>query len=283
MSGIGWPQWCVALLLAAGVHALALDAFVSTRPGTSDPGGGGVSLSLRHGVDQPGAVAAAAVPAPAEPSTAAAAEGAAAPNAAADEAGAVDTIAIPDLPAADLTRSAEQTTAGPILAERPVKKPDIPPAESELAAPPEPTHRDARTEPVGQGDATSTAQPLAAVNSLYNPGSFDAVGRTGERGSEGLDGVVRGYLLAVQSEFNRRKHYPHDAYRRGAQGTVQLRFVVARSGTVLSYEIDDSSGDPELDREVEALMRRVQPLPPFPAGLDRDRLELVLPVGFYLR
>lgn len=275
MSGIGWRQWCVALLLAAGLHALVLDAFVSTRPGTSDPGGGGVSLSLRHGADRPGAAATATAPGPAEPAAAAAP--------ATEETGAIDTIAIPEVPNAELTVSVEPAMADRIAAERPVAKSDDPAPSPDSAVLPEPARQPTAEDQVGEAHTTSTAQPPVSVNSPEEPGSFDAVGSKGEPGLEGSESAVRGYLLLVQSEFNQRKHYPHDAYKRGAEGTVHLRFVVARSGTVLSYEIDNSSGHPELDREVEALMHRVQPLPPFPSELDRDRLELVLPVGFYLR
>jgi protein TonB len=70
---------------------------------------------------------------------------------------------------------------------------------------------------------------------------------------------------------------------RRQEGVVQLRFVVDRTGKVLSYQIAESSGHRLLDEEVERMIARAQPLPAIPADMNQDRLELVLPVSFNLR
>lgn len=56
-----------------------------------------------------------------------------------------------------------------------------------------------------------------------------------------------------------------------------------RSGRVLSYRIKSSSGFPEPDREVEAMTKRAEPLPPIPADLAQTKRELQVPVQFRLR
>ena len=62
-----------------------------------------------------------------------------------------------------------------------------------------------------------------------------------------------------------------------------LRFVMERDGRVISHRIERSSGHPALDRAVEEMLARAQPLPAMPAEMRQARLELVVPVQFALR
>lgn len=62
-----------------------------------------------------------------------------------------------------------------------------------------------------------------------------------------------------------------------------LRFVVDRLGNVLSYKIERSSGYNLLDHEIEKMIQRAAPLPAMPDELVQSRLELVVPISFYLR
>jgi protein TonB len=70
---------------------------------------------------------------------------------------------------------------------------------------------------------------------------------------------------------------------RRLEGTATLRFVMNREGRVLSFEVVGSSGHDMLDSEVREMIRRAQPLPALPEDMDRERLELELPVRFALR
>ena len=54
-----------------------------------------------------------------------------------------------------------------------------------------------------------------------------------------------------------------------------------RQGNVLAYKLDRSSGHADLDSEVEAMIRRAQPLPRPPADMP-DRIEMVIPVQFLI-
>ena len=62
-----------------------------------------------------------------------------------------------------------------------------------------------------------------------------------------------------------------------------LRFAIDRSGKVLDYRIEKSSGFELLDREAVAMIQRASPLPPMPPEMRADRLEVVVPVPFVLR
>lgn len=90
----------------------------------------------------------------------------------------------------------------------------------------------------------------------------------------------RGQVLAA---LNRVKRYPPSAEARRQQGAPWIRFVIDRSGRVLSARLERSSGVAALDREAAALPPRAQPLPPPPDDLPGDTVELVVPVEFFLR
>ncbi|MGE0715294.1 MAG: TonB family protein [Alphaproteobacteria bacterium] len=96
-------------------------------------------------------------------------------------------------------------------------------------------------------------------------------------------GPSQSYLAALRAQLERHKTYPPMAQRRRMEGTTTVRFVLGRNGAVLSHRIVTSSGFSILDREVEELLQRATPLPPLPADVVADTLEIVVPISFYLR
>jgi protein TonB len=90
------------------------------------------------------------------------------------------------------------------------------------------------------------------------------------------------YFARVMAHLSRLKRYPDIARSRREEGTVYLRFMADRDGQVLSFSIERSSGIQALDAEVRALIARAQPLPPIPDELQREQVEMVLPVEFSL-
>jgi periplasmic protein TonB len=62
-----------------------------------------------------------------------------------------------------------------------------------------------------------------------------------------------------------------------------LSFRLDRHGHVLARRIAKSSGYPDLDDEVMAMILRAQPLPPFPASMPQTRLDLTVPIRFSLQ
>ncbi|CAH0348282.1 MAG: energy transducer TonB [Sphingobium sp.] len=88
----------------------------------------------------------------------------------------------------------------------------------------------------------------------------------------------RDMLLAHIAQFRR---YPEEARRNRQQGTVLVRFLLDREGHVLRLWTDSSSGQPLLDDEAAAAVRRAQPLPPIPEDLP-DRIVITIPINFEL-
>ena len=99
----------------------------------------------------------------------------------------------------------------------------------------------------------------------------------------GRPGADADYFAVILAWLEKHKEYPRQSQLRRQQGTAVLHFELDRQGRVLSYRIRTSSGFPELDREVEAMIKRAEPLPPMPADLVQARLELLVPVQFRLR
>jgi protein TonB len=128
----------------------------------------------------------------------------------------------------------------------PAAPPTAPPAEAPPAAAAEPVPGQAAT------------RPLPPTNALP---SFENV------------------LLAHLARY---KQYPPLARRRLEQGVPVIRFTIDRQGHVLAAALERGSGHALLDEEALAMLRRAQPLPPIPPGLERDTLELVAPIRFTL-
>jgi periplasmic protein TonB len=80
--------------------------------------------------------------------------------------------------------------------------------------------------------------------------------------------------------IERFKRYPDAALRRGQGGTVVVRFRVDRSGNVVSCQIEKGSGEPLLDEEVFALLKRSSPFPQPPDQVPEAQLVLVGTINF---
>src|SRR5690606_34013200 len=150
----------------------------------------------------------------------------------------------------------------------PVRRPPAAPAEP-VAEPREPPVQTAAT--VGAGGRSGTqAAPDAGTSEVNSSGG-------------GLPGARADYLSLLQAWLEKHKEYPRRAQARRQEGTVLLQFVMDRQGQVLEFRIARSSGHGLLDKEVEEMIRRAEPLPPMPQEMQQARLELVVPVQFLLR
>ena len=99
----------------------------------------------------------------------------------------------------------------------------------------------------------------------------------------GRAGPPPDYLARLHQALERNKEYPRTARAQRQQGRAMLRFAIDRAGNVLDYRLEKSSGYDLLDREVVAMIRRASPLPPMPADMTAERLEIVVPIPFILR
>ncbi len=107
--------------------------------------------------------------------------------------------------------------------------------------------------------------------------------RTAARVRGGAPRVEPSWEAGLVRHLQQYKRYPSEAQSRGEQGVVILGFSVDRGGHVLSRRIVRSSGHPDLDEEVMAMIERAQPLPAFPPSMAQTKLDLTVPIRFSLR
>ena len=94
--------------------------------------------------------------------------------------------------------------------------------------------------------------------------------------------VVSGnYRAALSAWLESHKRYPESARSRGEEGRAVLRFRVDRSGRVLNYALVGSTGYPDLDASIDAMMRGAM-MPPFPADMTASDVEVSVTVRFAL-
>jgi protein TonB len=94
---------------------------------------------------------------------------------------------------------------------------------------------------------------------------------------------VRSWYSSIVQQLERNKSYPLAARKRGEAGEVELAFSIDREGHVLTSRIVKSSGYPALDEETMTTVRRAQPFPAPPGGLDGDKFDFTVPVKFNIR
>lgn len=132
------------------------------------------------------------------------------------------------------------------------------------------------TEPQPSPAKNTTPPPTASVSEMGGKSGDDTAGGR-------LPSSTQDYAVTLLAWLEQHKEYPRRARMRRQQGTALLHFVVDRQGQVLSHRIHQSSGYSALDEEVLDMIQRAQPLPTLPDSMQKDTLELIVPVQFLLR
>jgi len=151
---------------------------------------------------------------------------------------------------------------------KPEPKKEPPKPKPEKPKPPPPR-------PVPQTTVAPTA-PSAPVQAPAPVAAAPAPSVAPSRSMPSWQGRVLGHL-------ERHKRYPRSAQARRQEGVAQVRFTIDREGKVLSVQLDKTSGYGVLDEETVEMVRRASPLPAPPDDMAQDRIELVVPVQFFLK
>jgi protein TonB len=286
-------QWVLALLVALAGH-LALAKLLEPAPPIAlhDPG---IRIAL----------------------------GGAGPAGGKGAADAVDPIAADILPSATLEATSIQTVSPPVLAPvlatpaqtiraaEPAPTPPVSAAEPVIPKPKaetvrsreRPPPRTARAAPKPKQAPETKPQIKKPRADAAKTAAADAVGKaTGKQsaggagapsaagaGGGGTSGKTDGgkskdrYYAELAAWLERHKRYPSHARKMRQEGIVRVRFVIDRSGKVISHRIEASSGHSALDQAASELLRRASPMPAIPASMGRSRLEIVVPIAYRLR
>ncbi|GLK54251.1 protein TonB [Methylopila capsulata] len=151
-----------------------------------------------------------------------------------------------------------------------------------------------RTRPKPSPDrATETSRPSPKREERRDPVRPTAAARTAAKAqaqvrqaertaaSQNSSGASAASLATWQARLmahlERRKRYPSGSQARGERGVAYVRFTIDGAGAVRAASLARSSGFPELDSEVVALVRRASPVPAPPPGAQRT---ITAPVRF---
>jgi protein TonB len=86
----------------------------------------------------------------------------------------------------------------------------------------------------------------------------------------------------VLAALERQKRYPTASQRRREQDVVYVRITLDREGRVVASRIHKSQNYAALDAEALDLVRRASPLPKPPESVNGERVDLVVPIEFFL-
>jgi len=91
------------------------------------------------------------------------------------------------------------------------------------------------------------------------------------------------YEELIAGLIAKKKRYPRIARRRGQEGEGVIELGLLADGTLASLKVVKSSGASILDKEMELMVRRAQPFPPFPKEIRKTSVRFTAPIRFQLR
>ncbi|MDH7794980.1 MULTISPECIES: TonB family protein [unclassified Beijerinckia] len=156
---------------------------------------------------------------------------------------------------------------------KPKIEPKVVPKPVREVKPKEPK-REVRQAKVEHHKPEHAAPPRAAASRLAAQPSAAAPVAASAPVSGAAIASWRGSLIA---HLNRYKRFPAGA---NGAGAASVSFTIDRSGRVLSSSLVRSSGDPALDGEAVAMMRRASPVPQPPENMGGRTISLAVPIRF---
>ena len=265
----GLTHWITALMAALALHAGVALVFLwpSPEPGAEAPGLDGIEIALGPAGGAPGGMESAASEQTEQPETAMVIP---LETTLVDPARDVPEPIIDAVPEAAPEQEETQPTAEPVAAPTPEDSVAIAAAPAPRPKPP----------------AQSIAAAASAAGTDGRAGT--AEGDAGSASSDdqtagGIAGARADYATVLLAWLEQHKEYPRRAQARRQEGVARLFIAVGRDGTVLEARIEQSAGHRLLDQAALDMLERAAPLPPPPNTIPGDRIEIVVPVHFFLK
>ena len=179
----------------------------------------------------------------------------------------------------------------------PVKEPEpIPPPPVELPPQPQPKTAKPKPKPVlklapgvpqSKPQPENTGVPSPVSSSLDAPGltgrsSTDRGNGSGSPNGEANQAARTEYSALLLRLLNKHKEYPGLARKRGIEGTVVVKIVLLRDGSLQNFEVVTSSGSDILDDGAKAMVIKATPYPPLSDSIEGAKATFVVPVTFKL-
>ncbi len=94
---------------------------------------------------------------------------------------------------------------------------------------------------------------------------------------------IKDWKTSIAKLVAKKQVYPRSAINRQLEGDARVEVFIDRSGSVQKYDLVQATGHSILDKEVEKLMERINPLPAPPDTVSDDQLSFVLPLSWVLQ
>ena len=94
--------------------------------------------------------------------------------------------------------------------------------------------------------------------------------------------VVNNYSNLLRAHIAKHKKYPRIAQRRKMQGEVVIAIQIRGDGSLISKDIQKSSGYKVLDKEGMKMMEKSKPFPVPPDTLKNSVTNVIVPIAFNL-
>ncbi len=257
--------WMTAVALAVALHAGLAAAMFWPRAdeGAQAPGIGGIEIALGPAGGAPGGAGAEARQAEADELT---------PTEPMTDPPQEMPEATPEPPPAPEPAEIEH----PEMIEMPVEIAELRPR-PEMSVQPTPVKSKPEIDSIDIAPSAPGAGGKAGARDSPDAGSSAADASAG-----GVAGAEADYGAIVLAWLERHKEYPSRAQRRRQEGVVLLFIAIDREGRVLEARIEKSAGYDILDRATLGMLERAAPLPPVPDDVPRKRLEMIVPVQFFI-
>ncbi len=175
----------------------------------------------------------------------------------------------PGPPQQEQQRSEPEPTPKP---REPLPK-DVVPEVTEPYTPPRSSERDKASDQANVEQTLAPPDVSARVSERYAATQTTA-------GQQSQVAVTwQGLLLGHLEKYRR---YPRLSERRRDEGVVYVRFSVDRKGNASNVRIGRSSGHEALDQATLETVARATPVPPPPAEISGDPVEVMVPVQFFI-
>ncbi|MCU0845455.1 MAG: energy transducer TonB [Spirochaetes bacterium] len=99
----------------------------------------------------------------------------------------------------------------------------------------------------------------------------------------GVEDIRQRYVSYIVSRIERNKLYPEESQRKGHEGVVVVRLLLARNGSVRKVTILQPARYPALTDAAIASIARSVPFEPFPKNLVEEEMTVRLEIRFTLR
>jgi protein TonB len=193
-----------------------------------------------------------------------------------------------DIPPVTAEHPEVTATVAPVETVIPEEKPEIEEVKPEPEKKPEPKKKPEKEKPkkkVAKKVTGNAGDQVESVDKGQSDGAENAAasvasGKKGKVSRAEGNAAASNFSGKVLSKVRRHFRYPRSAEKRGVKGTVVVGFTLSSSGGVSGIKIVKGSGSPVLDEGALNAVRKAQPFPQFPEGINRSKWNFAVPLQF---